>query len=796
MRTDPPARRSRTARGRAVSMGRGRVGAWLAAALLLGGWAGAAETPDFAALIQPIPATAKFEHPDYYIWCGTMAKGDDGKYHLFYSRWPRKQGFNAWLTHSEVAHAVSDSPRGPFTHHDVALPERGAPFWDGLNTHNPTVHRFGGKYYLYYTGNTGDRQPTQGLNWSHRNNQRIGVAVADKPEGPWTRMDRPLLELGGPDAHDALMMANPTVCARAGGGYLLIYKAVGLKKPKPFGGPVVHLAATSDSPTGPFTKQPRPVFYKEGVQFAAEDPFIWQQDGHYWAIVKDMGGFFTGQGKSTALFESGDGFDWKLSSHPLVATTEVTWEGGRKQKLFSLERPQLFFEGGRPVALLFACDEDEQRTHSFNVQIPLKTDEAAGAQARALSQGGAQQVGPRNTHPDAQWFPAAGLGLFIHWGLASVKGAGDLSWGMLANKPWTDETTTPNAYYGLAQQWKPDQLDYDRMLAAAKAAGVTYAVLVTKHHDGFTLWPSAFGDLGTKSTFNGRDFVQEFVTACRKHGLKVGLYYSPPDWWFDRTYKSFAMRGPALDMDHQPVTLPPKPADHDAKRAALVRGQVTELLSNYGKIDLIWFDGGRGEIPNEEVRRLQPGIVVNRRNGGGGDYGDSEGKLPTKRFQGWFETCETCWPAGKWSYTENAGWDSSPAAIEELVRLRAWGGNLLANVGPKGDGSVPPQALAAWQEMAEWMAHSRESVIGADAGPWPGPVNLPITQRPGVAYAHFLPGQDEALVWQGAPTPAAATLLRTGEAVPFTSEGGTLRIVLTPAQRTKNVDVVKVVFKP
>lgn len=332
----------------------------------------AGDAPDFAAMLQPIPATARFSDPGYYIWCGSLVKGDDGKYHLFYSRWPKQYGFDAWLTHSEIAHATADSPFGPFTHRDVALPERGAEFWDGLNTHNPTIHRFGGKYYLYYTGNTGDRQPTQGLNWTHRNNQRIGVAVADRPEGPWTRMDRPLLEPGGPEAWDALMMANPSVTERAGGGYLLIYKAVGLKKPKPFGGPVVHLAATSDHPAGPFTRQPNPVFYKEGVQFAAEDPFIWQRDGRYWAIVKDMGGHFTGCGKSTALFESADGFDWKLSAHPLVATTEVTWEGGRTQKLFSLERPQLYFEAGRPVALLFAADEDSRRTHSFNLQVPLK----------------------------------------------------------------------------------------------------------------------------------------------------------------------------------------------------------------------------------------------------------------------------------------------------------------------------------------------------------------------------------------------------------------------------------------
>jgi alpha-L-fucosidase len=417
-------------------------------------------------------------------------------------------------------------------------------------------------------------------------------------------------------------------------------------------------------------------------------------------------------------------------------------------------------------------------------------DQAADAQANALEQASQKPVSS-NKHPDAQWFPDAGLGLFIHWGLASVGATGDLSWGMLANKPWKDKTVTPNTYYGWAKQWKPERMDYDKMLGQAKAAGFTYAVMVTKHHDGFTLWPSKFGDLGTAQYLGGRDFVKEFTAACRKHGLKVGLYYSPPDWWFDREYKSFAMRGPALDMDHKPVKLPKRPADHDAKRKALVAGHVTELLSNYGKIDQIWFDGGHGEISNDEVRRLQPGIVVNRRNGAGGDYGDSEGKLPTKRFKGWFETCETCWPANKWSYTDEWGWDTAPQVIEELVRLRAWGGNLLANLGPKGDGSVPEPALAAWAEMADWMKHNRESVIGAGPGPFPESVNTPVTSAKGAAYIHFLPGFKDEVIWKNAPQPKKAVLLRTGAAVTCVYQNGELRISLPPELRTHGVDVVK-----
>jgi alpha-L-fucosidase len=751
-------------------------------------------------MLQPIPMTAKFINDTSYIWCGTMVKSHiDQKYHLFYSRWSRKLGMNAWVTHSEVAHAISDSPFGPFEFKNMALPVRGKEYWDGLVTHNPTVHFYQGKYYLYYTGNTGNGIAMKNqLNFSHRNNQRIGIAVAEDPNGPWKRFDRPIIDVSSDTtAHDAQMMANPSVTQMPDGRYLMVYKAVAKKKPQPFGGPVVHLTAIADRPEGPFVKQNKPIFTVENVDFPAEDPYVWYQDNCYYAIVKDMKGSFTNAGRSLVLFYSLDGLDWKLAKHPLVSTLNIKWVNGTTQKLEALERPQLFFENGKLVALL--CAVNETLGHSYNVQIPLKSKqeseaESADSQAKALKQD-QQKAGYSNNHPLAQWFPEAGLGLFIHWGMASVNATGDLSWCMLANKPWKDATITPNNYYTQAKRWNPDQMDYDKMLKKAKAAGVNYAVMVTKHHDGFTLWPSAFGDMGTKQYMGGRDFVKEFATACRKNNIRVGLYYSPPDWWFDRNYKSFSYTGPALDMDHKPVTLQPKPAGHDQKRKELIQGQVRELLTNYGKIDLIWFDGGKGEISNDEVRRLQPGIVVNRRNGGGGDYGDSEGKLPEKRFSGWFETCETCWPSNKWSYTEDWGWDTAPQVIAELVKLRAWGGNLLANVGPKADGSVPDQALSAWKEMAVWMKFNSESVIGTTSGPWPEKVNVPVTMKKGVAYLHCLPEMNEELVWRDAPEPAKVFLLRNNKQVPFNYQNGTLKIKLNADQRTNNVDVVKLIMK-
>ena len=327
---------------------------------------------DFPGIIQPVPDTAIFNEPGYHVWCGTMVRDGRGVFHLFYSRWKREYGFEAWVTHSEVAHAVAGNPLGPFRYEGVALPPRGREFWDGLCTHNPTVHCFDGRYYLYYTGNTGDGKNTRGLNWTHRNNQRIGVAVADDPGGPWRRFDKPLIDTT-PGGFDALCCNNPAITRRPDGGYLMIYKAVGDKGELPFGGPVVHLATTSENPLGPFVKQPKPIFVKEGVAFPAEDPFIWHGDDCYRAIVKDMGGHFTGAGRSLALFESRDGFDWKLAKHPLVSTTAIRRGDGRVEKLHALERPQIWFDEGRPAVLLCAAEDDEKHTRTFNVQIPLKS---------------------------------------------------------------------------------------------------------------------------------------------------------------------------------------------------------------------------------------------------------------------------------------------------------------------------------------------------------------------------------------------------------------------------------------
>lgn len=319
------------------------------------------------------------DRDDITVWGGSAIKGEDGLYHMFYSRWEKDLGW-AWVTHSEIAHAVSNSPFGPFTFKSVVFPVRGAHYWDGLCTHNPTVHKFDGKYYLYYMGNTGDgvNPCVPGkikYNWTHRNNQRIGVAVADDPNGPWKRLDTPLIDASEDEnALDAMLVNNPSITKRPDGGYLIVYKAVGKKVKKIYGGPVVHCVATSDSPTGPFKKHNIQVFQAKGTDFPAEDPYIWYQDGKYRAIVKDMHGAFTDAGQALVLFESHDGFDWNLSKNPLVSKLEIQWKDGNLLKLKHLERPQIYSENGKPVALFCAADTTDTKgvLHSWNVQIPIK----------------------------------------------------------------------------------------------------------------------------------------------------------------------------------------------------------------------------------------------------------------------------------------------------------------------------------------------------------------------------------------------------------------------------------------
>lgn len=221
-------------------------------------------------------------------------------------------------------------------------------------------------------------------------------------------------------------------------------------------------------------------------------------------------------------------------------------------------------------------------------------------------------------HPDAQWYPGAALGLFMHWGIHSVDGI-QPSWNMIKHYRYGGKRYhSPKRYYRLARKFKPTILP-DSFLTAACDAGFTYAVLTTRHHDGYALWPSKYG-IGVRHDLPGRDLVREYVDACRAAGLKVGLYFSPRDWHYPEAMAP-------CEFNVRTRSKVPAITDSVANRAKYVRfvgyvmRQLEELLTGYGKIDLLWLDGmeWRGITENNTekiyswIRTMQPGIVINDR---------------------------------------------------------------------------------------------------------------------------------------------------------------------------------------
>ena len=414
-------------------------------------------------------------------------------------------------------------------------------------------------------------------------------------------------------------------------------------------------------------------------------------------------------------------------------------------------------------------------------------------------------------HPGAQWYPEAGLGLFVHWGLASVHGSIDLSWGMMHGMG-KGTKITPEEYFRLAERFQPDKWAPDRMLEAAKAAGFRYAVLTAKHHEGFALWPSAYGEFNTGKYAGGRDLVRAFVEGCRKHGLKAGLYYSPGDWYYSRDVMSFNYRSahcwqttgltcrpelPDYNTRFEPVSLPPRSAEWEAKYRAYQRGQITELLTRYGKLDLLWFDMATVVMTPDEIRTLQPAIVINNRMGGGtGDFLTPEGEFPKTRPEGWWELC-TIWNSPNWGYVKSNEERYAPLGriVSTLARTRAWGGNLLLNVGPRSDGSMPKPYWDGTKELSEWMQRCGRALFNVTAGGWPESSNTPVTISGRTWYFHVQAGSGGTIVEAKAPSrPKMAVLLRTGKelAVGF-SEGG-LRIEVPGEARTEPGEVIAVDF--
>ncbi|MCD2425408.1 alpha-L-fucosidase [Niabella pedocola] len=462
----------------------------------------------------------------------------------------------------------------------------------------------------------------------------------------------------------------------------------------------------------------------------------------------------------------------------------------------------------------------------------------------------------RTAHPDAQWYPQAGFGMFIHWGISSVKEL-DLSWPMMAgtqigwssNKPSQDSVdrfiaagdffaghrcklngtcVTPNQYWEQAKDFNPGSCNPDEWVKLARDAGMQYVVLTTRHHDGFALWPSKYGDFNTRNYLGGRDFVKEFVTACRKYGLKIGLYYSGPDWHFNRAFQSFLYYGvgrdyqrvPSVDADlkiRTAVATAAEKQQHYEAVAAYIKGQVEELLTNYGKIDMIWFDGS-ADIPKgneawkhcismERIHQLQPGIVVSPRFFGYGDYKTLEGdkSLPAVRQPGWAELCATIAEPG-WGYTR-APLKSTAYVLNQLAVCRSNNANFLLNFGPTKDGVFSGEMISRLREIAGWMQQNHAAVTGAQPLDEAEQASVPATARgrhrylfvmppvPGKLKAPVLPLTPATVTFKTTGSVKAVTILGKNTPVPYTVSNGVIMIQVSAGLRSQNGDVIDVALK-
>jgi len=328
----------------------------------------------FNELLLPVPLHSVLEQEDYWIWGASMVRAGDGTCHLFYSRWPREYEFKDWIYRSEIAYATAESPGGPYTFQKVVLRGQGGESWVQQMAHNPHIKKFGKRYYLYFISYTLKDQGL-GERMNHIFSQRIGLATASEPGGPWEVSREPLVDIQeGKAAHG--YVTNPSVCQRPDGSYLMMMKSRpgNWQESKKFRS--IQCLATSPAPDGPWIIDEQPVM----TEFTTEDPFIWFGDDRYYAIVDDQYGDYLGV-RGLALFESPDGFTWEPSENPLVSELEISWEGDTSTHVNHLERPQLWFnENGEPAVLFLATQQHgtdgkgNPFMKSFNVHIPLKAN--------------------------------------------------------------------------------------------------------------------------------------------------------------------------------------------------------------------------------------------------------------------------------------------------------------------------------------------------------------------------------------------------------------------------------------
>jgi len=364
------------------------------------------------------------------------------------------------------------------------------------------------------------------------------------------------------------------------------------------------------------------------------------------------------------------------------------------------------------------------------------------------------------------WFNQARFGLFIHWGLYSILGRGE--WAMLLERIPKDE------YARLADRFRPARFDALRWIRLGREAGMRYAVFTARHHDGFCLYDSRCSGFTSVRTAARRDFVSEYVTACREEGLRVGIYYSLLDWRFPAFYD---VTGNNMSCREEMV--------------AQAHAQVRELMTNYGRIDYLFYDGPnvlkhandptawadywRAAELNAMVRSIQPDIVINKRSGTDEDVDTPEQHVTASPEGRAWEANMTMGDYHGWGYLKhNPLMKPAGMLIRYLVRAASGGGNYLLNIGPKPDGTVRREETERLREMGRWMRRHGKTIYGSERVPpdWGNPLLGCVTARGATAYLHIFrwPGATATLVNIGNVI-RSARMLATGRKIRLEATG-------------------------
>jgi len=330
--------------------------------------------------LLPAPVNGGYREDDHWIWCGSAIRDRDGLFHMFASRWSKRVPFNPnWTTNSQIVRATSKIADGPYTFAEVVFGEHDQSRWDGGMTHNPTIHfcPSTNRYLLFYTGSTyTDPQPTdcaasESQRLESRQNQRIGLAVAQSPAGPWQKLDAPILIPRG-GKWDALMTTNPAPYVLPDGSILLAYKSIATHATKQ----LQYGIARADSWDKPFTRlSDGPIFQFDDPKIDIEDAYLWHDGTRFQMLLKDMGDKLTGEFHAGVQAWSDDAIHWAMHAPAKAYSRSVLFDDGVVRQMGSLERPQLLIQDGRPTHLFAATGDGPggfwRANHTWNLCIPL-----------------------------------------------------------------------------------------------------------------------------------------------------------------------------------------------------------------------------------------------------------------------------------------------------------------------------------------------------------------------------------------------------------------------------------------